>query len=37
MEYAEKYDNESLKEDVVIVEESSYESNEWDSETIVST
>lgn len=37
MEYAEKYENESLVEDVVILEESSDESDQWDCETIVST
>lgn len=37
MEYAEKYENEDQREDVVVEEESSDESEVWDCETIVST
>lgn len=37
VEYAEKYENEKEDEEVVIVQESSDESEKWDCETIVST
>ncbi|XP_050212385.1 uncharacterized protein LOC126663498 [Mercurialis annua] len=37
VEYAEKYENEDGDADVVVVEESSDESEQWDCETIVST
>ncbi|EXC04216.1 hypothetical protein L484_019425 [Morus notabilis] len=37
MEYAEKYENDDRNQDMVIVEESSDESEVWDCETIVST
>lgn len=37
MEYAEKYENENTDEEVVVLEESSDESEIWDCETIVST
>lgn len=37
MEYAERYENENEDEDVVILQESSDESEIWDCETIVST
>ncbi|KDP38587.1 hypothetical protein JCGZ_04512 [Jatropha curcas] len=36
-EYAEKYENEDDNEDVVIVQESSDDSEQWDCETIIST
>lgn len=37
MEYAEKYEHENTDEEVVVLEESSDESEIWDCETIVST
>lgn len=37
MEYAEKYENELTDEEVVVLEESSDESEIWDCETIVTT
>ncbi|KAH9735078.1 protein ltv1 [Citrus sinensis] len=37
VEYAEKYENEREDDEVVIVQESSDESEKWDCETIVST
>ncbi|XP_059636374.1 uncharacterized protein LOC132278570 [Cornus florida] len=37
MEYAEKYDNDNQDEDVVILQESSDESEMWDCDTIIST
>ncbi|XP_021889426.1 protein LTV1 homolog isoform X2 [Carica papaya] len=37
VEYAEKYENENEDERVVVVQESSDESEQWDCETIVST
>ena len=37
VEYAEKYENEDPNEDVVVLEESSDESQGWDCETILST
>ncbi|KAA8528707.1 hypothetical protein F0562_036062 [Nyssa sinensis] len=37
MEYAEKYENDSQDEDMVVLQESSDESEVWDCETIIST
>lgn len=37
MEYAEKYENENTDEEVVVLQESSDETEIWDCETIVST